>query len=203
MIYKAMVGKHILDPPKDLYHPEITWIAVGRCQQTALRSVFYIFYMFSTYSCSWVLILTHCHNNSSHSRLSQWDHRHHQRPRTPTLKPNHQPGRVCHVQAETQQGDALVLSLHCPLNPLIITDTHISLTSPPPLSSDAQAKPAIGLKSAKHNPAILLVSWLQHQFERGRQQGRTKELVEASHLDPAQPLCLLLCQRGAVFSTVS
>lgn len=38
---------------------------------------------------------------------------------------------------------------------------------------------------------------------RERQQGRTKELVEVSHLDLAQPLCLLLCQRGAVFSTVS
>lgn len=81
---------------------------------------------------------------------------------------------VCHVQAETQQGEALVFSLHRPPNPLIITDTHISLTSPPPLSSDAPAKPAIGLKSAKHNPAILLVSWPQCRLVWQRQQGKNK-----------------------------
>lgn len=75
---------------------------------------------------------------------------------------------VCHVQAETQQGEALVFSLHRPPNPLIITDTRISLTSLPPLSSDALVKPAIGLKSAKHNPAILLVSWPRQQETTGK-----------------------------------
>lgn len=81
---------------------------------------------------------------------------------------------VCHVQAENQQGEALAFSLHRPPNPLIITDTRISLTSPPPLSSDAPAKPAIGLKSAKHNPAILLVFLPQRQLVRERQQGQNK-----------------------------
>lgn len=63
------------------------------------------------------------------------------------------------VHAETQQGKPLVFSIHCPLNPLMNTGTHISLTTAPPLSSDSLVKPAIGLKSAKHNLAILLVLW--------------------------------------------
>lgn len=88
----------------------------------------------------WVLILTCCHNNSSHSRLSEGDHRHCQRPITPS--PAARPstcGRdcVCRIQAETQQGGTLVFSLYCPPNPLIITDARISLTSTPPCSSDA------------------------------------------------------------------
>lgn len=84
---------------------------------------------------------------------------------------------VCHVQAETQRGDALVFSLRCPPNPLIITDTHISLTSPPPpRASDAPAKPAIGLKSAKHNLAIpsSLPGPRRRLVRERRQQGENK-----------------------------
>lgn len=62
----------------------------------------------------------------------------------------------CQVHAETQQGKALALTIRCPLNPLMNTGTHIYLTSAPPLSSDSQVNPAIGLKSAKHNPTILI-----------------------------------------------
>lgn len=95
---------------------------------------------------------------------------------------------VCHVQAETQQGDDVDFSLHRPLNPLIITDTHISLTFPPPLSSDTPAKPAIGLKSAKHNPAILLVSWPQRQLERGKNKGADRVFASRSGSVTRPPL---------------
>lgn len=61
----------------------------------------------------------------------------------------------CQVHAETQQGNASALAIRCPLNPLMNTGTPISLTSAPPLSSDSQAKPAIGRKSAKRNPTVL------------------------------------------------
>lgn len=62
----------------------------------------------------------------------------------------------CQVHAETQRGKAFALTIRCPLNPLMNTGTHFSLTSAPPLSFDSQVNPAIGLKSAKHNPAFLI-----------------------------------------------
>lgn len=153
--------------------------------------------------------MTHCHN-SSRSTLSQGDHRHRQRPRTPTLKPHQQPGRrarggdcVCHVPAETQQGEALVFSLHCPPNPLIITDRH--LFDIPLLLSHLTLPQNQQLASNQPNiiPPSSSFSVRSVDLYGERQQGRTKELVEVSSLDPAQPFCLLWCQGGAVFSTVS
>lgn len=68
------------------------------------------------------------------------------------------------------------LSIRCPLNPLMNTGTRVSLTSAPPLSSDSQAKPAIGLKSAKHNPSVLLVFWTTLREERQKEQKDVRSL---------------------------
>lgn len=87
----------------------------------------------------------------------------------------------CQVHAETQQGNASAPAIRCPLNPLMNAGNRVSLTSAPPLSSDSQAKPAIGRKSAKRNPAVLN-SWTA----RGRKttaRGQ-KEQGEARSLDP-------------------
>lgn len=117
--------------------------------------------MYSIYSCEWVPQLSEQQPQQTFTRgpqASPKTQNTHSEAQPPTRQSMCGVDCLCHVHAETQQGKALVFSIHCPPNPLINTDTHISLTSPPPLSSDAVAKPPIGLKSAKHNPAILLIS---------------------------------------------
>lgn len=95
----------------------------------------------------------------------------------------------CQFHTETQQGNAFALTIRCPLNPLMNTGTHVSLTSAPPLSSDSQAKPAIGRKSAKHNLAVLLIFWTTC----GRETTE-KEQKDVWSLSP------LLREEAAVFS---
>lgn len=99
----------------------------------------------------------------------------------------------CQVHTETQQGKASVLSIRCPLNPLMNAGTHISLTSAPPLSSDSQAKPAIGLKSAKHDPAVLLIVWATCRRETTARDKRRRRTPRAS-----VRLRLLSCEDAAV-----
>lgn len=104
----------------------------------------------------------------------------------------------CQVHTETQQGKAFALTILCPLHPLMNTGTHVSLTSAAPLSSDSQAKPAIGLKSAKHNPAVLLIFWTT--CGRETKEGRDKRSRKKSGV--LVRLHLLLCEEAALFSTV-
>lgn len=114
---------------------------------------------------------------------------HHSEAQPPTRHSVRGVDCVCHGHAETQQGNALVFSIHCPPNPLINTDTHITLTSAPPLSSDALAKPAIGLKSAKHNPAILLICWTTCRRETtGRNKGAGGGFMSRFGSAPLPPL---------------
>lgn len=103
----------------------------------------------------------------------------------------------CQVHAETQQGKALALAIRCPLNPLMNTGTHIYLTSAPPLSSDSQVNPAIGLKSAKHNPP----SSFSGQLVGERQQRGTKGASRG--LESQSTSFASLREEAAVFNTVS
>lgn len=131
--------------------------------------------------------LSHC-PNSSHKHTFQ------KGPTTQETQPHARRSVcgvecVCHGHAETQQGKALVFSIHSPPIPLINIDTHISLTSPPTLSSDALAKPAIGLKSAKHNPTILFIRWTTCRRETtGKNKGAGGGFMSRLGSAPPSPL---------------